>query len=136
MSMNGATETTLVTLAQQGAPVTGQSLEAGGSAVLGWFSSLRKAITDRLPTSLVSGRLDVNVGASAVVQVGDNGGLLSVDDGAGSLTVDGTVTAGFIAKVVTATLTRPANTTTYTAGDELTDTGGAILSFSGCAQAN
>jgi len=35
--------------------------------------------------------------------------------------------------VISATLTRPANTTTYTAGDELTDTGGAILAFSGCS---
>lgn len=35
---------------QIGAAVTGQSLEAGGSGVLGWLSSIRKAITDRLGT--------------------------------------------------------------------------------------
>ena len=38
--------------------------------------------------------------------------------------------------MVSATLTRPANTTAYTAGDELTDTGGAILAFPGCVQSS
>lgn len=61
-----ATETTLATVTKEGAAVTGQSLEAGGSSVLGWLSSVRKAITDRLPAALVGGRLDVNVGASAL----------------------------------------------------------------------
>jgi len=32
------------------------------------------------------------------------------------------------------TLTRPANTTTYAANDEVTDTGGAILTFTGAAR--
>lgn len=50
----------------EGAPITGESLEAGGSSALGWFASLRKAITDRLPAALVGGRLDVNVGAGTV----------------------------------------------------------------------
>ena len=45
-----------------GAAITGQSLEAGGSGILGWLASIRKAITDRLPAALVGGRLDVNVG--------------------------------------------------------------------------
>lgn len=36
--------------------------------------------------------------------------------------------------VIPATLTRPANTTAYAAGDEVTDVGGAILTFSGCAR--
>lgn len=56
----------------------------------------------QLPSALVGGRLDVNIGASAAVPVTDNGGALtvddggstiSVDDGGGALTVDGTVTA-------------------------------------------
>jgi hypothetical protein len=38
--------------------------------------------------------------------------------------------------VVSGTLTRPANTTTYTTNDELTDTGGAILTIAGCARYN
>jgi hypothetical protein len=38
------------------------------------------------------------------------------------------------AVTVIATLTRPANTTQYTAGDEITDTGGAVLEVTGCAQ--
>ena len=35
-------------IAAPGTPITGQSLEAGGAGVLGWLSSWRKAITDRL----------------------------------------------------------------------------------------
>ncbi len=37
------------------------------------------------------------------------------------------------AVTVIATLTRPADTTQYAAGDEITDTGGAILEVTGCA---
>lgn len=40
--------TTLATLLTAGTPITGQSLEAGGAGALGWFASIRKAITDRL----------------------------------------------------------------------------------------
>jgi hypothetical protein len=36
--------------AQEGDAITGQALEAGGSHLLGWLSSIRKAITDRLGT--------------------------------------------------------------------------------------
>lgn len=46
----------------------------------------------------------------------------------------GEVTAVGYTKVVSATLTRPANTTAYTAGDEITDVGGGILTFPGCAR--
>lgn len=62
-----------------------------------------QAVRDRLPAALVSGRLDVNIGASAAtvpvsdaagsLTVDDGGLTLSVDDGGGALTVDGTVTA-------------------------------------------
>ena len=46
------------------------------------------------------------------------------------------VVAGGYTKIVSATLTRPANTTAYAAGDEVTDTGGAILTFTDCARAS
>ena len=38
-----------------GAAITGESLEAGGSGLLGWLSSLRKKIADRLPAALGAG---------------------------------------------------------------------------------
>jgi len=40
---------------------------------------------------------------------------------------------GGVTNVIDATLTRPANTTAYTAGDEMTDTGGSILTLTGIA---
>lgn len=42
----------IVVLETWGTPITGQSLEAGGASGQGWLSSLRKAITDRLPAAL------------------------------------------------------------------------------------
>ena len=48
-----------------GDPINGEILEIGGTGAQGWLSSIRlvlKAIRDRLPTSLVGGRLDVAVG--------------------------------------------------------------------------
>ena len=38
-----------------GAAITGESLEAGGSGLLGWLSSVRKKIADRLPAALGAG---------------------------------------------------------------------------------
>src|SRR5512145_2219053 len=52
----------IVTPAQEGAAITGESLEAGGTHLIGWLSSIRKAITDHLPLS--GGRVDVTVGTS------------------------------------------------------------------------
>lgn len=46
------------------------------------------------------------------------------------------VTAGGYTKVVSATLTRPANTTAYASGDEVTDTGGGILTVTSAARAS
>lgn len=43
--------------------------------------------------------------------------------------------SGGYTKVVSATLTRPANTTAYAAGEEVTDTGGAIRTFTSAARA-
>jgi len=45
------------------------------------------------------------------------------------------VVAGGYTKIVSATLTRPANTTAYASGDEVTDTGGAIRTFTSAARA-
>ena len=61
-----STEATLAGVSREGAPITGQTLEAGGSSNTGWLSSIRKAITDRLPAALVGGRLDINIGADGV----------------------------------------------------------------------
>lgn len=48
----------------------------------------------QLPAALAGGRLDVSLGAApASVTVVDGGGTISVDDGGGSITVDGAVTA-------------------------------------------
>ncbi len=58
-----ATESTLSLVAKEGSAVSGTSLPSG-SSVLGWLSYIWKAITDRLPTTLVGGRLDVNVGTT------------------------------------------------------------------------
>jgi hypothetical protein len=63
-----ALDATVSGVAKDGTPITGQTLETGGASVLGWLSSLRKAITDRLPAALVGGRLDVNLGATSVTQ--------------------------------------------------------------------
>lgn len=46
----------------------------------------------------------------------------------------GEVTAVGYSTIVSATLTRPANTNVYTAGDEVTDTGGGILTFEDVAR--
>ncbi len=50
-------------------PITGQSLEVGGTGLLGWLSSIRKAITDRLPSALTgSGNLKVAIVESTTQQ--------------------------------------------------------------------
>ena len=61
--------------ATDGAPITGESLEAGGSTILGWLSSIRKKIGS-LTTAITDGTLR---------------GTVNVTDGGGSLTVDGAV---------------------------------------------
>lgn len=68
-----------VTVETVGTPITGQTLESGGASTSGWLSSLRKALTDRLPAALVSGRLDVNIGSGSVTAVPGAIGLTYVD---------------------------------------------------------
>ncbi len=48
--------------------------------------------------------------------------------------VDGTLPTGGFSTLVTAVLTRPADTNAYAAGDEVTDTGGAIRTLTGAAR--
>lgn len=84
-----ATETTVATLLQEGTSITGASMPSGGAHGMGWLSAIWKAITDRLPAALVSGRLDVNVGNTATVT--GSGGTFPVTDSGGSLTVDAPV---------------------------------------------
>lgn len=75
-----------------------------------------------LPVNIGSATLSVT--ADGVEIKNDTGNPVPVSDGASSLTVDGK------AYRVTTTITRPSNTTAYTAGDVVGDTGGsAILTF-------
>ncbi len=108
-----------VTLDTQGTPITGQALESGGYGPMGWFSSLRKAITDRLPGALGSNggvKVDIVGGSSAGTQYAEGttqptitgtamlwedtlnvvspvsaAKPLPVSDAGGTLTVDGSV---------------------------------------------
>jgi hypothetical protein len=49
---------------------------------------------------------------------------------------EGAVLAGGYTDIISATLTRPADTTAYAAGDEVTDTGGTIRTLTGIARAS
>ena len=86
-----------VTLATEdiGEPITGQSLEAGGSGLFGWLASLRKAITDRLPAALVGGRLAVDATGSVALDSASLAALetVSIANFPGTQPVSGTVTA-------------------------------------------
>jgi hypothetical protein len=64
------------------------------------------------------------------LDVGGNGVAQPVEDGAGA----GMVPCGGRSDVVSVTLTRPANTTAYASGDEVTDTGGAVRELTGIAR--
>jgi hypothetical protein len=65
-----STEATLGTILTTGTPITGQSLESGGAGGTGWLASLRKAITDRLPTAL--GQTTKNASLSVSVASDDD----------------------------------------------------------------
>ncbi|MBW4675967.1 MAG: hypothetical protein KME52_18670 [Desmonostoc geniculatum HA4340-LM1] len=93
-----ATETTLGTRLSEGTNVTGVSLPSGGSGAFGWLSAIWKIISDRLPTALVGGRLDINVGAGSV-NVGNFpatqtiSGSVSISNFPATQAVSGTITA-------------------------------------------
>lgn len=86
------TVNTTLTTTVTGVPITGQSLEAGGSGALGWLASIRKAITDRLPAALTgSGNLKVSIAESTAAQAVTGTfwqATQPVSDASGSLTVD------------------------------------------------
>lgn len=86
-----ATETTLATVTKEGTPETGQALGAGGASVLGWLSSIRKAITDRFPAALTgSGNLKAAiVESTATVTIT---GTVTANAGTGTLAVDSELT--------------------------------------------
>ena len=76
-----------------------------------------------LPVNIGSATLSVT--ADGVEIKNDTGNPVPVSDGASSLTVDGKAYRAAV------TITRPSNTTAYTAGDVVGDTGGsAILTLS------
>ena len=72
-----------------------------------------------LPVNIGSATLSVT--ADGVEIKNDSGNPIPVADAGGSLTVDGKAYRS------TATITRPSNTTAYTAGDVVGDTGGSAI---------
>ena len=101
---------------------------------LGGGASLGKA-EDAVHASGETGVLALTVRNDALASTGLAGTTLDYQaqqsDAQGRVWV-----AGFKPVVVSGTLTRPADTTAYTANDELTDTGGAVLAIAGCARYN
>jgi hypothetical protein len=75
--------------------------------------------TDPLPVNIGSATLSVT--ADGVEIKNDSGNPIPCSDAGSSLTVDGK------AYRATATITRPSNTTAYTAGDVVGDTGGSAI---------
>lgn len=82
-----ALDATVNGVAKDGTPITGQTVEAGGASVLGWLSSLRKAITDRIgalgqhtmanstPVVVASDQSAVPVSGTVTANVGTTGGV-------------------------------------------------------------
>lgn len=151
------TQTGIVT---EAAPAT----DTASSGLNGRLQRIAQRITSLIalvPAALVSGRFDVNIGAApATVTVQ---GAKTNNNAAPGATNSGTLpclanaatptwtegnqvansvnlrgesrsVAGGYTTVLTTTLTRPADTTAYTAGDEMTDTGGAIQTITGAAR--
>ena len=87
-------------IAAPGTAITGQSLEAGGAGALGWLASLRKKIAAFGTAGTPS--------ADVVTVQGISGGTPQP------------VQAGGYTAVVFGTMTRPADTTAYAAGDGVT----------------
>ena len=79
------------------------------------------AVTDDGALKVDIGSATLSVTADGVEIKNDSGNPVPVSDGASSLTVDGK------AYHSTVTITRPNNTTAYTAGDVVGDTGGSAI---------
>lgn len=170
--VGGATEATLATRLSEAdfdtktgaltesAPAT----DTGSSGINGRLQRVAQRLTSLialLPSALVSGRLDVNIGAApatvttaggktnnnAVPGATNVGSLPAVANAAAptwtetfqvsnsaDLRGNQRVIASGYTTVITTTLTRPADTTAYAAGDEMTDTGGAIQTITSAAR--
>ncbi len=77
----------IATRLAEGAPVTGESLEAGGSSGTGWLSSIRKAVT--AITTLLTARLPAALGTSGGVKVSIVDGATSGGDASAANQVTG-----------------------------------------------
>lgn len=128
-----------VTMADGGSVALGTTTDVGiitdaNGTVIGFLRGAIKMWLNflaRLPAALVGGRLDVNIGAApATVPVSLTTTLNEAND-----SVTGHV--GGFSKVASLTMTRPANQTPYTAGDEIADTlGTAAQRTFACARVN
>jgi hypothetical protein len=108
---------------------TAPATDTASSGLNGRLQRVAQRITSLialLPSALISNRLDVNLGA-APATVTANATLQTGTAVAGNV--------GGLTKTVSSVLTRPANTTTYTANDEMTDTGGTIRTLTAMATA-
>jgi len=112
------------------------SIKAIASGMLGWL--------DAITTSTQQTRDNVGDVGVAAVTTNTTGSVSGKLRGIVAILADvwdSTATALKVRSVAVvfnreATLTRPANTTVYTAGDAVTDTGGAIRTFTNIASAN
>ena len=85
------------------------------------YSVVYVRATEANPLPVNIGSATLSVTADGVEIKNDTGNPVPVADGNNSLTVDGKAYRS------TATITRPANTTAYTAGDVVGDTGGSAI---------
>lgn len=84
-------------------------------------SGVEQSVTTTNPLPVNIGAATLSVTADGVEIKNDVGNPVPISDGANSLTVDGK------AYRVTTTITRPSNTTAYTAGDVVGDTSGSAI---------
>lgn len=135
---------------------------SGGNGRLQRIAQRLTSLIALLPSALVGGRLDVNIGAPATLPVS----IAASADSAGGATTDAAVVSdangsrnaflrglvkifadiwdstlhflhvrsGTYEDLLTVTLTRPANTTAYAAGRAITDTGGTVRTITGAAR--
>jgi hypothetical protein len=83
--------------AVNGTPINGQSLETGGNGGTGWLSSLRKAVTDRLPASLGTKTAALSVSTTDATPPLS---IISTPHGAGGITLAAGAAASNVNPVV------------------------------------
>ena len=124
VSNDGTVQTSTVDF---GTKITDSTMPTGGVGNLGWLSAIWKQLIDKLP-ALVGGKIPVDVASlnvtfdNANLEISnDVGNPVPISDAGGSITVDGSVSiSNFPATQTisgTATITRAANITAYTAND-------------------